>query len=257
MFHGPAEEVRQGLHTQINLSGAAKRGAQETGGKTPPGAYRGISCKAMCSGAQQGPCCVIPANQEREGHGGRCHQLHSEQSAQLRASRERRQQPKAHGSWVPSGAGFGHKSQDPVKSLEGQRGRRKRGIIPPPLCCVGPQLSAGCRHWGSGTVAWQGLWPRFKQRCTSSPAHPPHPPREKQRELRTGTRGKRGWPSCQHSQWLCPSPTVPQDFAGDPHPSQLCRTRQRCTDPSLLQHRNQGLTQVHVLLKMIYKALIL
>lgn len=30
-----------------------------------------------------------------------------------------------------------------------------------------------------------------------------------------------------------------------------------CTDPSLLQHRNQGLTKVQVLLKMIYKALIL
>lgn len=41
MFHRPVEEVWQGLHTQINLPGAAKRGAQEGEGKTPSETYKG------------------------------------------------------------------------------------------------------------------------------------------------------------------------------------------------------------------------
>lgn len=41
MFHRPVEEVWQGLHMQINLPGAAKRGAQEEEGKTPSDTYKG------------------------------------------------------------------------------------------------------------------------------------------------------------------------------------------------------------------------
>lgn len=40
MFHRPVEELWQGLHVQINLPSAAKRGAQEAEGKTPSGSYK-------------------------------------------------------------------------------------------------------------------------------------------------------------------------------------------------------------------------
>lgn len=40
MFHGPVEEVWQGLHMQINLPDAAKRGAQEGEDKTPSGTHK-------------------------------------------------------------------------------------------------------------------------------------------------------------------------------------------------------------------------
>lgn len=51
-------------------------------------------------------------------------------------------------------------------------------------------------------------------------------PWKNQEAHRTGTSGKRGWPGRQHPLWRCPSPAAPQDFAGDLHPSQLCRTCQ-------------------------------
>lgn len=41
MFHRPVEEVWQGLHMQINLQSAVKRGAQEGEGKTPSCTYKG------------------------------------------------------------------------------------------------------------------------------------------------------------------------------------------------------------------------
>lgn len=104
MFHGPVEEVWQGLHMQINLSGAAKRGAQETGGKTPPGAYKGILCKAMCSGAMEGhvlsPAMSFQQTRSERGTEGSATSCTLVQSARLWASRERRQRPRgeAHGS---------------------------------------------------------------------------------------------------------------------------------------------------------------
>lgn len=104
MFHGPVEEVWQGLHTQINLAGAAKRGAQETGGKSPLGAYRGTPSKAMCSGAVEGhvlsPAMSLQQTRSQRGTGESATSCTLVQSARLRASRERRQQPggEAHGS---------------------------------------------------------------------------------------------------------------------------------------------------------------
>lgn len=104
MFHGPVEEVWQSLHTQINLSGAAKRGAQEMGGKTPLGACRGTLCKAMCSGAMEGhvlsPAVSFPQTRSKGGTGESTTSCILVQSAQLQASHEHYQQPRgeAHGS---------------------------------------------------------------------------------------------------------------------------------------------------------------
>lgn len=93
MFHGPVEEVWQGLHTQINLAAAAKRGAQETGGKTPLGAYRGAQHKAKCSGAVEGhvlsPAMSLqPARSKRARGNETATSCTLVQSARLRASHE-------------------------------------------------------------------------------------------------------------------------------------------------------------------------
>lgn len=150
------------------------------------------------------------------------------QSAWLWASRECHQWPRgeAHGSWVPSRAGFGHKSQDPVKLLEGERRRRKRGIIPPPLCCAGPQPSDGCRHWASGTVAFHGLWLWFNQ-CLD-PAqlvHLTHPPGKNREHAGQEQVGKEDDPAtntpCEDAH-----PQLCLRICWRPHPSQLCRTCQ-------------------------------
>lgn len=102
MFHGPVEEVWQGLHTQINLSGAAKRGAQETGSKTPPGAYKGMPRKAVCSGALEGhvlsPAVSFQQTESKRGTGESATSCTLVQSARLRASRECVSSQGAHGS---------------------------------------------------------------------------------------------------------------------------------------------------------------
>lgn len=188
MFHGPVGEVWQGLHTQINLSGAAKRGAQETGGKSPPGAYKGTMCKAMCSGAVEGHVLspAVSFQQTRSERARRdlppaaplCNLLGSGPAVTVGSSHEER--PMA--AECPHGQDLATSHKILWNCWKEKGGRRKRGIIPPPLCCAGPQLSAGCRHWGSGTVAFQGLWPWFRQGCTPSTACPPHPPPRKNRE---------------------------------------------------------------------------
>lgn len=74
MFHRPVEEVRQGLHMQINLPGAAKKEAQEEEGKTPSGTYKGKWSTSdvlrdyatnIWGGVCAEPCHGVSANNER------------------------------------------------------------------------------------------------------------------------------------------------------------------------------------------------
>lgn len=230
MFHGPVVEVWQGLHMQINLSAAAKRQHRRREVKAlwvPP---KECHVKQCAQGLWRGTCWALQchsSNKEREGHGGSATSCTLVQSAGLQARHERCQQPRgeAHGSWVPSQAGFGHKSQDPVELLEGERGRRKRGIIPPPLCCAGPQLSAGCqpKKWHS---CRPGALAMAQQCCMFSPACPPHPPLEKPGSARDRNKWEKRMTKMPTPSVKMPIPSCAQDFAGDSHPSQLCRTRQ-------------------------------
>lgn len=80
----------------------------ETGGKTPPGAYKGVPCKTMCSGATErhvlSPAMSFQQTVSERGTEGSATSYALVQSAQLQDSCERCQQPRgeAHGSRVPS-----------------------------------------------------------------------------------------------------------------------------------------------------------
>lgn len=142
----------------------SQEAAQETGGKSPLGASKGVPCKAMCSGALEGhvlsPTVSFQQTRSERGTGDLppaaplCNLLGSRPAMSAGSSQEER----------PMAAECPHR-QDLATShkilwncWKEKGGGGKGGLFHLLSAVLGPNslLAAGLR---SGTVAFQGLWP--------------------------------------------------------------------------------------------------
>lgn len=176
--------------------------------------------KQCAQGQRRGTCWALPCRSSKQGARGArgiCHQLHP--CAICLAQRQpwaSSAAKKATAAECPHGQDLAtsHKTlwnRWKEKQKEEKGDYSTSSLLPwaPTLCWL-PALRKWHRRLAGALATVQPVL-YIQPSASTSPI-----PRENLGELRTGTSGKRGLPGHQHRQRRCPSPAVPQDFAGDP-----------------------------------------
>lgn len=259
MFHGPVEEVWQGLHTQINLSGAAKRGAQRREVKplrVPTKEYR---VKQRAQGLRRGTCWALPCHSSKHWVRGApralppAARLCNLPSSSPAASDASSQEEKPMGAQCPHGRIWSQVTR-PCEIAGRRKAEEEKGDYSissllrwaPALCWL-PALRKWHRCLAGALAMVQPVL--HIQPSTSTSAIP----RKTRESSGPEHAGKEDDPAT-NTPVTMPIPRCASGFCWRRSSITAMHNLPACTDPSLLQ---QGQTKVQVLLKIIYRVHIL